>query len=126
MKYRSPTAQVKGLGASKHGFSHWWAQRLSAVLLMPTGLFVLFGLAQLETVSPQQMVIWLQSPLNAMFILVFIMTATYHAALGLQVVLEDYIHNHFWQLLLRYFVKLLMLLMTLLAVYSIIKVLFGI
>ena len=125
MKFRTPTAQVKGLGTSKHGFSHWWMQRLSAVLLIPTGLFVLISLVRLDTVTATAVVSWIQSPVNAIFLLLFTLTAAYHSALGLQVVLEDYVHSHFWQLLLRYLAKLTMIVAAVVSVYSIVKILFG-
>ena len=58
MSYQSDVAKVKGLGSAKHGFSHWWMQRMTAVLLVPTGLFVLISLLRLDALSAQSMVVW--------------------------------------------------------------------
>jgi len=125
MSYQSDTAKVKGLGTSKHGFGHWWMQRMTAVLLIPTGVFVLVSLLRLDAVSAQSMVVWMQSPFNSILLLLFILTASYHGALGLQVVVEDYVNSHVWQLILQYFIKLSMILLMMVNTYSVSSVLFG-
>ncbi len=125
MNYQSDIAKVKGLGTAKHGFGHWWMQRMTAVLLIPTGLFVLINLLRLDAISAQAVVVWMQNPINAIILLLFTMAASYHGALGLQVVVEDYVGSHTWQLILQYLIKLTMILLIMVNIYSVSSVLFG-
>ena len=125
MSYQSDMAKVKGLGSAKHGFGHWWMQRMTAVLLIPTGLFVLISWMKLDALTATSVVSWMQSPINAILLLLFLLTATYHGALGLQVVVEDYIGSHTFQLLLQYLIKILMILLMMVNTYSVSSVLFG-
>ena len=125
MSYQSDTAKVKGLGTAKHGFSHWWMQRMTAILLITTGLFVLISLLRLDVISAQSVVTWMQSPFNSIILLLFTLTASYHGALGLQVVVEDYVGSHAWQLVIQYLIKLSMILLIMVNIYSVSSVLFG-
>lgn len=125
MNYQSDLAKVKGLGSAKHGFGHWWMQRLSAILLVPTGLFVLISLLRLDTLTAASMVAWMQSPVHSILLLLFTLTASYHGALGLQVVVEDYISSNSLQLILQYLIKLSMILLMMVNTYSVSSVLFG-
>jgi len=91
MDYRSPLAKVRGLGSAKTGTSHWWMQRVTAVALIPLS-FWLITFLDLSIHAPyQQTVDWLASPLNTVCIVAWILAVFYHAALGLQVVIEDYV-----------------------------------
>lgn len=125
MSYQSDLAKVKGLGSVKHGFGHWWMQRLTAVLLVPTGLFVLISFLKLDTLTAASVVSWMQSPMHSILLLLFLLTASYHGALGLQVVVEDYIGGHTAQLVLQYLIKISMILLMMVNVYSVSSVLFG-
>lgn len=125
MSYQSDMAKVKGLGTAKHGFGHWWMQRMSAVLLIPCGLYVLFSLAGLASLEAASVTAWLGSPVNAGVTLLFVLAGSYHGALGIQVVLEDYVHNHAINLTLQYLTKLLMIVMMMASVYAISTLLIG-
>ncbi len=125
MSYQSDLGKVKGLGSVKHGFGHWWMQRTSAVLLIPCGLFVLFSLTGLDVTTAATVAAWLSKPLNAGITLLFILAASYHSALGIQVVIEDYVHHHVLNLTLRFLVKVLMIVTMMVGIYSVATVLFG-
>lgn len=125
MNYQTDTAKVKGLGTAKHGFGHWWMQRMTAVLLIPTGLYVLINFLRLDVLTAQSVVTWMQNPIHSLLLLLFVLTASYHGALGLQVVVEDYVSSHKWQLVLQYLIKLSMVLLTMVNTYSVSSVLFG-
>ncbi len=125
MNYQTDIAKVKGLGSAKHGFGHWWMQRMSAVLLIPCGLYVLFSLSSFAQLDAQTVVAWLQQPVNAGVTLLFALAGSYHGALGIQVVLEDYVHNHALNLTLQYLTKILMIVMIMSSIYAIATILNG-
>jgi succinate dehydrogenase / fumarate reductase membrane anchor subunit len=91
MDYRSPLAKVRGLGSAKCGTFHWWIQRVTAVALIPLSFWLINFLGLSLTAPYQQTVAWLASPVNIVCIVAWIMAVFYHAALGLQVVIEDYV-----------------------------------
>lgn len=93
MDFRTPVARARGLGAAHHGSSHWWLQRITALVLVPLACWFLSCLAQLPNAEYQIIHAWFHDPVNSVLILAFMLTALYHGALGLQVILEDYIHT---------------------------------
>lgn len=123
--FQSDVAKVKGLGSSKSGFGHWWMQRITAMILIPCGLYVLFSLVGLETLNAQNVIAWLAQPVNAAVTLLFALAGSYHGSLGIQVVLEDYVHNHAVNLTLRYLTLILMIAMMMASIYAVATILFG-
>jgi succinate dehydrogenase / fumarate reductase membrane anchor subunit len=88
---RSPLGAALGYGSAKSGSGHWYAQRVSAVALVVLGLWFLGSLLWLGDLGHAAVVRWLQSPLQAALCALFVLASAYHAWLGLQVVIEDYI-----------------------------------
>ena len=123
--FQTDTAKVKGLGSSKSGFGHWWMQRMSAILLIPCGLYVLFSLVSLEVLNAQEVIGWLAQPVNAAVTLLFALAGSYHGALGIQVVVEDYVHNHTVNLTLRYLTQVMMVVMMMASIFAITTILLG-
>ena len=93
MFFRTPLAAARGLGSAKDGFKHWWLQRVTAVALIPLTLWFGFGIAALPGSNYADIVAWISAPLNTVLLLSLIIAACYHSALGLQVVIEDYVHT---------------------------------
>ncbi|MDO9213475.1 MAG: succinate dehydrogenase, hydrophobic membrane anchor protein [Methylococcales bacterium] len=91
MDYRTPLSRVRGLGSVKAGSHHWWMQRITAVALIPLSLVAISLLNSLFNDSYAQTVAWLASPLNSTLIVAWLLAVFYHSALGLQVVIEDYV-----------------------------------
>ncbi|WP_340121911.1 succinate dehydrogenase, hydrophobic membrane anchor protein [Methylobacter svalbardensis] len=91
MDYRTPLSRAKGLGSAKSGTAHWWMQRVTAVALIPLSFWLIYFLGLSVTAPYQQTVDWLASPVNSVCIVAWIIAVFYHAALGLQVVIEDYV-----------------------------------
>lgn len=89
----TPLAKVRGLGASKTGAEHFIKQRVSAIILFLTLPWALWSAAMMAN-SGTSVTIWLSNPLNGMMALVTLGAALYHARLGMQVVIEDYIGRH--------------------------------
>ena len=97
-------ANVKGLGAAKSGTHHFWVQRVTAVGLIPlTVWFVVQVLMLLHAGNDPYL--WLQQPLNAILMLMMVPVLLKHSMLGLQVVIEDYVHCAAKKLTLLFFVK---------------------
>lgn len=88
-----PLARAKGLGSAKHGTGHWWAQRLTAIALVPLTLWMVYGVLTLLDASHAEASAWLAQPLNALLTAALIMALFYHLQLGIQVVIEDYVHH---------------------------------
>lgn len=91
MDYRTSLARAKGLGSAKSGTGHWWMQRITAVVLVPLSFWLIEFLGLSLTAPYQQTVDWLTSPVNTVCMIAWIIAVFYHAALGLQVVIEDYV-----------------------------------
>ena len=93
MDYRTPLSKARGHGAAKSGVSHWWLQRMTALALIPLTIWFCFGVARLPGLTFESFVQWVQGPINASLLLAVVVIGAYHGALGLQVVVEDYISN---------------------------------
>ena len=91
MSLRSPLRRVTYLGSAKGGSAHRYAQRVSAVALVLLGLWLVVSLATLGGGSHAHVVAWLSSPVAAAFAVLLVLVAAWHAVLGLQVVIEDYV-----------------------------------
>lgn len=95
MSLRDPLAKARGWGSAKDGVGHWWVQRLTAVaLLLLSPWFVLFALGLIGA-DQYTVRMTLAQPLNASLMLAFVLSLFWHAQLGLQVVIEDYVHGWF-------------------------------
>ncbi len=91
-KFRTPLNQVRGLGSAKEGTHHWWLQRLTAVALVPLSIWFVASLISMSDADYLAVVSWLRSPLVTVLALCLIWALFHHAQLGVQVVLEDYVH----------------------------------
>ena len=93
MDMRTPLGKVRGHGSAKDGTSHFWRQRLTAVANVPLILFFIWLVVSLNGASHAQVVETLSSPLVALVLLAVIFSVCFHMKLGMQVVIEDYIHG---------------------------------
>jgi succinate dehydrogenase / fumarate reductase membrane anchor subunit len=92
MSLRTPLGQVLGLGTAKDGTSHWWGQRVSAIALIFLGIWFAFLLATMSGFSHAEAVAAIGRPINSVLLLLLSVTLGYHSYLGIQVVIEDYVH----------------------------------
>lgn len=88
----SPLHRARGLGSAKTGVSHWRLQRLTAVALIPLLLWLTASLMRLAGRDYQSFISWLAKPLTATLLVLLLIPLFQHTALGLQVVIEDYVH----------------------------------
>ena len=90
---RSPLGRALGLGSAKEGVEHWWLQRMTAVALVPLTIWFAGSLIALAGSDYDTLIAWLRAPLATILIVLLLIALLYHTALGLQVVIEDYIHS---------------------------------
>ena len=102
---RSELGRVRGLGSAKEGVHHWWAQRVSAIALIPLSLWFVANVVFLTDVDRATAIQWLGSPVTLGLMSLFLIAVIYHAVLGLQVVIEDYIHAKPTKLILLLFIQ---------------------
>lgn len=122
---RSMLARVRYLGSAKDGTGHWWAQRLTAVALVPLSIWFVASMVALTGAPQEDVVGWLGRPLPALFMILLIVAAFHHAQLGLQVVVEDYVHRPALRIALLMIVKFAAIGLGLAAVYAVLKIAFG-
>lgn len=122
MGLKMAMTKIRAFGAAGHGLQHWCAQRLSAILLAPLSLWFIYSLTILGKADYKAASAWLGAPLNALLMLIFILLLYYHAALGMQVVLEDYIASERARAVCLTLVRLLMVIAALCAALAILKV----
>ncbi len=89
---KTPLSRAYGLGSSKEGTGHWWMQRLTSVALVPLTLWFGLSLASLGDLSHDAVAAWMREPLTAVLLIALLIAGWYHAALGLRVIIEDYVH----------------------------------
>ena len=106
MRYQTPLAKARGLGSAKTGTAHWWMQRVTAFALIPLSFWLILFIQQLFHASYDEIRQWLISPLNFTLLLAWAFTGFYHAALGLQVVIEDYVNPDWLKIVIVWVIKL--------------------
>jgi len=93
MSLRTPLGKVLGLGSAKAGAKHWWSQRVTAVCLALLGVWFVASLVCLGSFDYDAVIGWIHNVCNATLLVLFIATLAYHSQLGVQVVIEDYVHG---------------------------------
>ena len=125
MNLRSPLSNAIGLGSARHGLAHWWWQRLSAVALIPLSAWFVWSVVFLVGADYQVAVDWLQSPVQASLLLLFILVSLFHAQTGIQVVIEDYVHTGWLNMTIILWCKGASLVMAAVALVSILQIYVG-
>jgi len=122
MRFQSPLARVIGLGSAKEGASHWWWQRLSAIALVPLSLWFIFSVVSFAGPCSGGIHVWLASSWTSTLMIAFVVCLFYHAQLGVQVVLEDYLHNEMLKIISIWTVKFLSILLVISSTVSILQI----
>jgi succinate dehydrogenase / fumarate reductase, membrane anchor subunit len=125
LSLRSPLGRVLGMGSAKDGTAHWWAQRVSAVALIPLSLWFVFALMSLPDLSYDTVRIWLAVPISSFLGILLVATMTYHAYLGTIVVVEDYVHATGMKILTLLLLRFLYVLAGGASIFAILRVAFG-
>lgn len=121
----SPLAKARGAGSAHHGSGHWMHQRITAVGNIPLMLWLVWSVVHLPSASYQDVSLWLAQPVNAILMILAVLSMFYHAVLGLQVVIEDYVHCEFSKMLSLIGIRLGFAALGVAAIFSVLKVSFG-
>ena len=125
MDMRTPLGKVRGLGSAKEGTDHFWKQRLTAIANVPLVLFFIWMVITLNGAPHEQVVATLSHPLVAVLMMATIISVCWHMKLGMQVVIEDYIHGEGAKILLIVLNNFFCVLTGLLALFAVLKLGFG-
>lgn len=125
MNFRTPLSHARGLGSARQGSHHWWRQRVSAVALIPLSLWLAVAVARLPTTSAESVIGWMGEPWNATLLLSFIWAGFFHTMLGLQTIVEDYVHSDWLKIIGIVAIKLIIGFLTLAGSLAILMIAFG-
>jgi len=124
-RMQSPLGRVLGLGSAKEGVEHWWRQRTTALALAPLVLWFVISVIAMIGADRTAMVAWMHSPMLAVLMIVLIVATFYHAALGLQVVIEDYVHGEAMRLTVLVVMRALCILFVVRGVLAVLTLAFA-
>ncbi len=122
---RSPLGRAIGLGSAKEGVEHWWRQRVTALALVPLTLWFVIAVIGLVGADHAAVVAWVRSPMPAVLLILLLVATFYHAALGLQVVIEDYIRGEVMRLAALLVMRLLCVLFAVRGILAVLKLALG-
>ena len=125
MSLRSPIGRVTGLGTAKDGAGHWWSQRVTSVALVLLGMWFVASLLRMPNFGYELVTTWIAMPLNAVLLLLLIGTLVYHSQLGVQVVVEDYVHHHGLKIATMLLLTFAHVVVAALAIFAVLRIAFG-
>ena len=118
---RSPLGRARGLGSARAGVAHWWAQRVTAVALVPLSLWFLFVAIGMIGATRDDVISWMSGPLPIVLMIALVIATFHHLQLGLQVVIEDYVRGEALRVGSILLVKGLSLLLALACIVSVLR-----
>lgn len=121
---RSPLGRAIGLGSAKEGVDHWWWQRISSIALVPLSLWFVAAVIGLAGADWETVVLWLDNPVQAVLFVLLLGAVFYHGALGMQVVIEDYVAHEGAKFAALIVMKLAAFLLAALGIFSVLKLAF--
>lgn len=119
---RNPLKIARGLGSSQSGVEHWWTQRLTAAALVLLGIWFVVTVLCLLHADYATARACVAKPWNALLLIAFVLTMFWHAVLGLQVVIEDYVHTRWKEVVLLVAIKFLAVLGALASVLAVLRI----
>ena len=125
MAQGSPIGRVRGLGSARSGAHHWWLERLTSVSTLILFIWLLVSLLRLPSSDHATVTQWLASPLAAVPMLLLIVSTFWHLKLGLQVIIEDYVHEEGMKLFSITLLNFFAIGVGALAFFSVLKIAFG-
>lgn len=125
MSFRTPLGQVRGLGSARSGTAHWWVQRLTALALIPLSVWFVVSATHLVYADYSVAIDWLHTPWVAVLLTLMLAALFYHAYLGVQVVVEDYVHSEWLKIPMLLLLKSASVLLAMAGIFSILRIAFG-
>jgi succinate dehydrogenase / fumarate reductase, membrane anchor subunit len=125
MEMRSHLGRARGLGSSNDGVGHWWLQRVTGVALVPLTLWFVYSAINLAGADVEQFKTWVGTAANPVLLSLLIFTMFHHGQLGLQVVIEDYIHSEKAKLALLIAIKFTAIIFGGYSIYAVLRLTFG-
>lgn len=125
MSMETPIARVRGLGSARSGAHHWWLERLTSVSTLILFVWFIVSLLRLPSLEHDIVTSWLAAPLVAVPMLLLIVSTFWHLKLGLQVVIEDYVHEDGLRLFSITLLNFFAIALGALAFFSVLKIAFG-
>ena len=122
---RTPLGRAIGLGSAKEGVEHWWRERIAGLALVPLGLWFVAEIVHHAGADRAEMVGWVRRPVPAVLMLLLLGATFYHTALGLQVVVEDYIGHEGARVALVVLIRLACVLLAVFGIFAVLKLAFG-
>ena len=124
-RLRSPVGRAIGLGSAKEGVEHWWLQRVTAVALVPLTLWFVIAVVRLSSADIDTVRDWVGRPLPAILLVLLLIATFWHASLGLQVVIEDYVHTDLVKLGLLIVVRLACFALAVAGIFAVLSMALG-
>ncbi len=125
MDMRSHLGRSRGLGSTNDGVAHWWMQRLTGIALIPLTLWFVYSAIQMSGASHAEFTAWVSTHGNPILLILLIIAMFHHAQLGLQVVVEDYIHSEGPKLALLISIKFAAIFFGASSIFAVLRLTFG-
>lgn len=126
MSLRTPMGKVLGLGAAKAGSHHWWTQRVTSVALLILTLWFVASLLRFPNFGLELVTQWVGKPVNAVLLSLLVGTSAHHSLLGVQVIVEDYIHAKGLKLATMLLLNFIHYGLAALGIFAVLRIAFGV
>lgn len=123
--YIAPLKKAKGLGSAHEGADHWLMQKITALANIPLVIWLIFSIVGLQGASYGQFTAWMGQPVNAVLMILLVISVLYHAKLGTQVIAEDYISCECFKMIKLIGMKLFFSAIGVACIFSVLKIAFG-
>jgi succinate dehydrogenase / fumarate reductase, membrane anchor subunit len=125
MDMRSSLGRARGLGSSNAGVGHWWMQRLTGIALVPLIIWFVYSALQMTGASHEEFSAWVGTHGNPVLLILLVIAMFHHGQLGLQVVIEDYIHSEGPKLALIIVTKFVAIFLGASSIFAVLRLTFG-